>query len=270
MRPQRLGGYELLVGELTKRLAQATRCDTLSVRVLEPVNEEIAQQLAALDAHQDAKRLTGAAVGAEHLPWCSRAKMMIARSIRVLRKEQNWSLTADAELFGLSRAEGAHYLRVLTLPSPVLDLIDQGALSFGQARALARLAKWPERSRVLAHKVAALPGTPARARRRSHSVRVVERLVADTLRQANEDEMARQAGAGERLGRPGVTAAPTRHASRDLTRAERILTERSGFPVQIDFDPRSLHGRLVVRFASLDEFQTLAERLVPGINFEDG
>lgn len=148
MRPQRLGGYELLVGELTKRLAQATRCDTLSVRVLEPVNEEIAQQLAALDAHQDAKRLTGAAVGAEHLPWCSRAKMMSARSIRMLRKEQNWSLTADAELFGLSRAEGAHYLRVLTLPSPVLDLIDQGALSFGQARALARLAKWPERSRA--------------------------------------------------------------------------------------------------------------------------
>ncbi len=270
VRPRTLGGYELLVGEFTWRLAQAARCATLSARVLKPVDEELAQLLATLDAHQDAAQHPGTTAGAGHLPWCGRAKMAIGRAIRVLRKEQNWSLTAAAELFGLSRTEGSHYLRVLTLPTPVLDLIDQGSLSFGQARALSRLAEWPECARVLAYKAAAIPGTPARARRRPHSVREMERLVADALKKLNSDELPDGMGVGGSAGRIGLATGPTRHASSDLARTERILTERCGFPVRIDFDQRRLHGRLIIHFTSIDDFQTLSERLVPGIDFEDG
>lgn len=270
VRPRRLGGYELLVGEFSWRLAQAAQFDTLSARVLKPVDDGLAQQLAALDAYQDTARLPGTTVGAGHLPWCGRAKLAIARAIRVLRQEQRWSLTAAAELFGLSRAEGAHYLRVLTLPVPVLDLIEQGALSFGQARALARLTAWPERARVLAQKVAALPGTPARTRRRPYSVREVERLVAEILRREETAAHDADAGIGTRAGLTGRMAGQVKHASGDLLRAERLLTERCGFPVQIDFDLHSGQGRIMVRFASLDEFQTIAELLAPGIDFEDG
>lgn len=269
VRPRQPGGYELLVGEFSWRLAQAARFDTLPARVLQPVDDGLAQQLAALDADQDTARLPGTTVGAGHLPWCGRAKLAIARAMRVLRAEQRWSLTAAAELFGLSRAEGAHYLRVLTLPAPVLDLIEQGALSFGQARALSRLTAWPERARVLAHKVAALPGTPARARRRPYSVREVERLVAEILRREEAVAQAGDAGIGKCAGLTGRMAGQVKHASGDLGRTERLLTERCGFPVQIDFDPRTGHGRVMVRFASVDEFQTVAELLVPGIDFED-
>ena len=270
VRPRTLGGYELLLGEFTWRLAQAARCDTLAARVLMAVDEELAQQLAALDAHQDAVRVPGASAGAGSLPWCGKAKMAMARAIRVLRKEQHWSLSAAAELFGLSRAEGAHYLRVLTLPAPVLDLIDQSALSFGQARALSRLAVWPERVRILAYKVAALPGTPARTRRRPHSVREVERLVAESLRQLATLDQDGAAGIGRSAEVTGMKAGPAKYAARDLVRTERRLAECCGFPVKIDFDSRSGSGRLMVRFASVDEFQTLAERLAPGIDFEDG
>ncbi len=123
-RPQ--GGYELLVGEFNWRLAQAARCDTIRAKVLDRADDRLARQLAALDAYQDATKHPGATAYAGELPWCGRAKMAIARAVRVLRKEQNWSLTAAAELFGLSRTEGSLYLRVLTLPTPVLNLIDQG------------------------------------------------------------------------------------------------------------------------------------------------
>lgn len=270
VRPRVPNGYELLLGEFAWRLAQAARHETLSARVLEHADDGLAQQLAALDAQQDAERFPDAAAPAGDLPWCGRAKMAMARAIRVLRTEQQWSLSAAAGLFGLSRAEGAHYVRVLTLPVPVLELVDQGALSFGQARALARIAPWPEHARLLAHKVAARPGTPARARRRPHSVREVERLVAATLRQLEGVDQDRGAEVRVPASRASAAVRPSRTASQDLARTERILTECCGFPVQIDFDPRSLRGRLILRFASLDEFQALAERLVPGIDFEDG
>lgn len=269
VRPLILGGYELLVGEYAWRLAQAAQCETLWARIIELPDEGLAQQFATLDAHQDAERRPGALTPSGHLPWCSGAKLAIARTIRTLRSEQHWSLTAAASVFGLSRTEGAHYVRVLTLPEPVLGLIDQGALSFGQARALARLAHWPEHARLLAHKVAALPGTPARGRRRPHSVREVERLVAETLQQRDGDALTSAMEDRGRVGRTGVGKGVTRHASSDLARTERILTERCGFPVQIDFDPRTHRGRIVVAFGSIDDFQTLAERLVPGIDFEE-
>jgi len=270
VRPRIPNGYELLLGEFTWRLAQAARRETLSARILEHADDGLAQQLAALDAQQDTQRLPDAIAAAGHLPWCGQAKMAMAHAIRVLRTERHWSLTAAAALFGLSRAEGAHYVRVLTLPAPVLELVEQGALSFGQARALARLAPWPEHARLLAHKVAARPGTPARARRRPHSVREVERLVAETMLQLEGVDTNQGAGEGVPASRARAGTGHSRYAAQDLARTERILTEGCGFPVQIDFDPRSLRGRLILRFASLDEFQTLADRLVPGIDFEDG
>jgi hypothetical protein len=36
----------------------------------------------------------------------------------------------------------------------------------------------------------------------------------------------------------------------------------------VDFDPATRRGRVLVRFASVDEFQSIAERLAPGIDFD--
>ncbi len=268
VRPRAGGGHELLIGEFHWRLAQAARCAALGARVLPGCDDGLARQLATLDAQRDGARQSVAAGGGAALPWGAGAKMAIARAMRGLRRDQGWSLTAASGLFGLSRAEGAHYLKVLALPPAVLDLVDEGALSFGQARALARLSAWPERVRILAHKVAALPGTPARARRRRHSVRELEGLVAEVLREVGVDAGNGRDGGGTGAAGGRASGGSARRTSRDLARVERLLGEHCGFPVQVDFDPATRHGRLVVRFSSVDEFQSIAERLAPGIDFE--
>lgn len=265
-RPQ--GGYELLVGEFDWRLAQAARCNTIRAQVLDIADDGLAQQLATLDASQDLKHLPHAAKREGILPWSGEGKLVIARAIHLLHKEQKWSLTESARLFGLSRTEGAHYVRVLLLPVDVLDLINRGDLSFGQARALSRIAHRPAQARLLAVKVAALPGTPARARRRSCSVREVERLVADALRPPTQDDSDGDSLAGDATTQRGKRAASARYASADLRRAERLLNESCGFPVHIEFDTRTRRGRLALDFTSIDGFQTLAELLAPGVDFE--
>jgi ParB-like chromosome segregation protein Spo0J len=177
-------------------------------------------------------------------------------------------MTKAAPLFGLSRTEGIHYVRVLKLPPDALDLLTRGALSFGQARVIARIANRPEQARLLAIKVASLPGTPARARRRSFTVRAVERLVAETLREMNQSETDVAWQSSDIADRRTGSGVPDKHSSGDLRRAERLLAENCGFPVQIQFDPQSQRGRLIVRFSSIDEFQTISELLAPGIDFD--
>ncbi|WP_295447562.1 hypothetical protein [uncultured Thiodictyon sp.] len=263
------GGYELLVGEFDWRLAQAARCDTIRVKVLDRADDGLARQLATLDADQDLKHLPHAATHEGVLPWSGAGKLVIARAIQLLNKEKGWSLTESARLFGLSRTEGAHYVRVLTLPSKVLDLLAKGSLSFGQARALSRLSAWPTTALLLATKVAALPGTPARARRRVCSVREVERRVSKAILQLEQDNWNGESDVGKKAKERDAHSGSTDRASGDLRRAEMLLTDHCGFPVRIEFDAKSHTGRLVLRFASVDEFHVLADLLAPGIDFDE-
>ena len=265
-RPQ--GGYELLVGEFDWRLAQAARCDTIRAQVLDKADDGLARRLATLDADRDLKHLPQAATHEGVLPWSGKGKLVIARAIHLLNRERNWSLTESARLFGLSRTEGAHYVRVLSLPADILDLLNRGSLSFGQARALSRIAHRPTQVRLLAVKVATLPGTPARARRRSCSVREVERLVADALQPLTREDRNADPLVGEVAAHRDRREVSRRHGSADLRRTERLLNEGCGFPLHIEFDTRSQRGHLVLEFRSIDEFQTLAELLAPGIHFE--
>lgn len=269
VRPRTPGGYELLIGEFEWRLAQAGRRETLSVRVLESADDRLAQQLAALDAEQDLKHLPYTATREGVLPWSGEAKLMMARAIQLLHQEQEWTLTGAARLFGLSRTEGAHYVRVLTLPSKVLELLAQGSLSFGQARALSRLSPWPTTALLLATKVAALPGTPARARRRACSVRELERRVSATLLRLERERWDGESKGETKADASDANRSSTRPVSGDLRRAAMRLSDHCGFPVRIEFDTRSRCGRLILEFTSIDGFQTLAELLAPGIDFED-
>lgn len=266
-RPQ--GGYELLVGEFNWRVAQAARCDTIRVQVLEMADDGLARRLATLDADQDLRHLPQATTHEGVLPWSGAGKLVIARAIQLLHKDHQWSLTESARLFGLSRTEGAHYVRVLALPSTVLDLVVQGSLSFGQARALSRLSGWPTTALLLATKVAALPGTPARAKRRACSVREVERCVSETILRLEQDSCNGASEARKKVNAGAVRSSATARASGDLRRAEMLLTDHCGFPVHIEFDAKSHTGSVILRFASVDEFHVLADLLAPGIDFDE-
>ena len=104
----------------------------------------------------------------------------------------------SARLFGLSRTKGAHYVRVLALPSKMIDLLAQGRLFFGQARDLSRLSTWPTTVLLLATRVAALPGTPTCAIRRYCSVREIERHVSEAILQLEQDSWNGKSDVGKK------------------------------------------------------------------------
>lgn len=136
-----------------------------------------------------------------------------------------------AEAVGKSRSHIANLLRLLTLPEPVLDMLRDGTLSAGHARALVT-APNPQ---ALAEQVV----------ERGLSVRQTEQLarsVAPTREPAT------------RTARPAAKDADTRALEEDLTANLRLK-------VSIDHKPGQQSGEVRVRYASLEELDGLCQLL---------
>jgi ParB family chromosome partitioning protein len=122
------------------------------------------------------------------------------------------------------------------LPHAVLDLVEQGALSMGHARALI--------------------GQPEAAG-------LAERAVSEGLTVRDIDRLVRKGGDGG----PGrrqtrVARDPTKDA--DIAAVQRHLEEFLGLSVQIktDADPRS--GAVTIRYRTLDQLDLICQRLTGG------
>ncbi|MFM5916412.1 MAG: ParB/RepB/Spo0J family partition protein [Novosphingobium sp.] len=144
----------------------------------------------------------------------------------------------QAEIAGLvdkSRSHVANLQRLLSLPEPVIELVEEGKLSMGHARALIGA----EDALELASKAAA-----------SHmSVRELERLV----RRGSPPATPRRArGARD----PETTA--------DIAAVQAHLEEFLGLSVRIntDADPRS--GAVTIRYRTLDQLDLICQRLTGG------
>ncbi|MBA4163730.1 MAG: chromosome partitioning protein ParB [Erythrobacter sp.] len=142
----------------------------------------------------------------------------------------------QAEIAGMvdkSRSHVANLLRLLGLPSGVLDLVESGALSMGHARAL------------IGHGDAA--ALARRAVDENLSVREVERLVRrpDTLSDGR---------------RPGA-ARREQTADADIEAVQNHLEEFLGMTVRIkiDADPRS--GAVTIRYRTLDQLDLICQKL---------
>ncbi len=146
------------------------------------------------------------------------------------RLKEEFSLTQEqiASRVGKERATVANSLRLLHLPSSVKDLVREGSLSGGHARALAGLAT-PDEQQGLAQEVI----------RRSLSVRQTEARVASLL--------APPAVKRERRRDPFTRDAEEKLSRRLHTRV-RIARRRRG-------------GRIEIAFSSEDELIGLFERL---------
>lgn len=136
-----------------------------------------------------------------------------------------------ASRVGKSRSAVTNTLRLLLLPPPIHGLLERGELSAGHARAL--LALDDEAYAVSVAKRAAEEGW---------SVRRVE------------DAVHRHAQSVEPISRPGVAA--VRPAA--IIELEERLAEQLETGVSIDYRGRG--GRLVVRFASLDDLERIYRR----------
>jgi len=157
----------------------------------------------------------------------------LEEAVGLERLIREFSLThqAVADAVGKSRAAVSNLLRLLELAPPVRELLGEGRLEMGHARAL--LALPAERQAGLAQEIAS----------QGWSVREVERRVAELLRKAVH-------GSGK-----------TVRKDRDVARLEEELSERLGTKVQIRAGSRKGSGRLVIDYRTLEQLDGLLSRL---------
>jgi ParB family chromosome partitioning protein len=145
-----------------------------------------------------------------------------------------------ATALGKSRSHIANTLRLLSLPEEVQDLLRQGALSAGHARALIGLPN----AALLARTVVA----------RNLSVRDTERLA-----RGNAGGGPRKSGSGPRKrGEAAEKDADTRALENDLSAA-------LGVGVEISHGAGGEGGALTLRYRDLDQLDDLCRRLTQGV-----
>jgi ParB family transcriptional regulator, chromosome partitioning protein len=146
--------------------------------------------------------------------------------------QESFSLSADeiADRLGQDRTTVVNYLRLLSLPEQVLDLLRAARLSMGHARAVAGLDD-PEEQTKLAFKIAQM----------GLSVRQAEGIVARV-----------------KSGRPVKTEPPKNPNVLDL---EQQMTRALSTKVQIIQSRKKGSGKVVIEFYTLDDFDRVLERI---------
>jgi ParB family chromosome partitioning protein len=135
-----------------------------------------------------------------------------------------------ASRLGEERSSIANYLRLLELAEPVRTQVAEGLLSLGHAKVLASIADPAEQIRLAKLVVA-----------QGLSVRNLERALAN--------------------GAAGLKQRSASAASAHLLDVEKNLARQLGMRVQLRSTPGKGRGRVVIHYASLDQFDDLLQRL---------
>ncbi len=212
VRPVDRDRYELIAGERRWRAAQMAGLEEVPALVRD-VPDEAALALSLIENIQR-----------ENLN-----PMEEAAGLQRLVDEFNMTHEQAADAVGRSRSATTNLLRLLRLAKQVQEMVMEGALEMGHARALLPLDA--VRQIEAAHRIAA----------RGLSVRETETLVQSLLR-----------------GRPGP--ARPKKADRDLVRLEEDLSGSLGTTVEIRPSKRG-SGKLIVHYSSLDHLEELLKKL---------
>ena len=206
VRPRPQGGYELIAGERRWRAARIAGLDQIPAIVRE-VADDRASAMALIENIQR-----------ENLN-----PLEEALALQRLRDEFALTQQQVADAVGKSRVAVTNLLRLLNLPPAVRELLDQGVIEMGHARALLSLD--PLELERLAREIAD----------RQLSVRQAENMVRELLAPKPETTPKE----------PGDRSADTRHL-------EQSLAERLGAPVSIQHKSGG-SGQLVIRYSTLEE-----------------
>jgi ParB family chromosome partitioning protein len=203
--------YELIMGERRLRAARMAGVATVPV-VVRDVSDADALRLAIVENIQR-----------EELN-----SIEEAQAYRRLISEFNVSQTDVAGMVGKDRSSIANTLRLLNLPEEVQDMIQEGTLAAGHARALLALTTQKEQT-VLARRIVA----------ENMTVRQVEHIVGLI-------KTPKSTGGRRRKEKPAYLA--------DL---EKAFTGHLATRVNID-EKRGGKGRITIEFYSHDDFERLA------------
>ena len=211
VRPVDRDRYELIAGERRWRAAQMAGLEEVPVLVRE-VPDEAALAMSLIENIQR-----------ENLN-----PMEEAAGLQRLIGEFKMTHEQAADAVGRSRSATTNLLRLLKLAKPVQEMLMEGALEMGHARAL--LALDPARQIEAGNRVAA----------RGLSVRETEALVQSMLK--------------------GRTARRKPRGDRDIARLEEEVSERLGTTVQIRPGRRGT-GKVLLHYSSLEHLEHLLKKL---------
>ena len=219
VRPLGQGRYQLVAGERRWRAAQRAQLHEIPA-LIRDLSEADVTALALI----------------ENLQREDLNPVEEARAYQRLAEVQGLTQTEIGRLVDKSRSHVANLQRLLALPGEVLDLVEEGKLAMGHARAL------------IGADDAVLIARAAIDRRMS--VREVENVVR---MRARGDASPRRA----RESRKGPEDA-------DISAVQAHLEEFLGLAVRIkaDADPRS--GTVTIRYTTLDQLDLVCQRLTGG------
>ena len=204
-------GYEIIAGERRWRAAQIAGLKQVPV-VIREVADEAALAMALIENIQR-----------EDLN-------PIEEAMGIQRLINEFAMTHEgaAEAVGRSRSAVSNLLRLLNLPKTVQDMVLQGTLDMGHARALLPLAT--AKQLEAAHEIT----------QKSLSVREAEKLVAKLLK-------------------PDV---PKKHLGpdRDTLRLQEDLSQVLGVKVSIKHDKKGA-GQLLIDYADLAQLDGIIQRI---------
>ena len=208
-------GYQLIAGERRFRASKRLKLATIPAFVREATDEQMLELALVENIHR-----------ADLNP--------IERAKAYLSYINHFSLTQTeaAKRLGEERSVVANHLRILDLPADVRQMIIDGSLSMGHAKALMALPD-EEIRRKIANK--ALAGRL--------SVRELEKIVREYLDGPPDKKVK------------SVEKAP------HIVELEGHLTNQLGSRVKIETRKKGHKGKMIIEFKSLDEFDHVLEVL---------
>jgi ParB family transcriptional regulator, chromosome partitioning protein len=213
VRPEANGRFQLIAGE-RRWLASQRAGKTTVPAIVRHVSNEQAMEMTII----------------ENLQREDLNPLEQARAFERLGREFGLTQEQIAQRTGKDRSSIANFLRLLKLPNRVQELVEQGQLSFGHAKALMGLDS-PDTIQRMAQRVAGL----------SLSVRQTEKLVTNLIHPPDKVEKVREVD-------PNVKD------------AERAMRAALGMAVIIQ--DKHGKGKVVIEYANLEDFDRLMETLV--------
>jgi len=220
VRPLAGGRYQIVAGERRWRAAQRAQLHEIPALVRD-LSERDVMALALI----------------ENLQREDLNPIEEARAYQRIAEHEGLTQAEIARMVDKSSSHVANLQRLLALPEPVMELVEEGKLSMGHARALIGA------DNAVTLSASAIAG--------GLSVREVEKLVRKQQRgDATTTRRAR----------------PERHGAEDadISAVQSHLEEFLGLPVRIqaDADPRS--GAVTIRYRTLDQLDLSCQRLTGG------
>ncbi|MDR2195090.1 MAG: ParB/RepB/Spo0J family partition protein [Gallionellaceae bacterium] len=208
------GNHEIIAGERRWRAAQLAGLSAVPVRVLRNVGDNAALAMALIEniQREDLSPLEEAA------------------GIQRLINEFRMTHQAAADAVGRSRSAASNLLRLLKLPEVIQEMLMQGRLEMGHARALLALDG--------ANQIAAANKIAAEAR----SVREAEKLVQELLNPASPQEKKKK------------------HVNRDIVQLQEKVADSLGAKVAIRHGAKGA-GKLVIEYRSSDQLEGILAKM---------